>query len=139
MQASISQTFDWLTSNGDGLPDIVKTTHSGTNATWLVYRNTGSTWNTNAETWVNNANIDAYLGKEDVALADADGDGLVDIVKSDDGGGSDRWKILRNTGQNWSTSWETWIDPSSNQDVDVHNDNVRLADINGDGLIEQNP
>ena len=36
----------------------------------------------------------------------------------------------------WATAWETWIDPSSNQDVDVHNDNVRLADINGmDSLI----
>ena len=73
--------------NGDSLPDIVKTTHSGTNATWLVFKNNGNGWNQTAETWINNANIDAYLGKEDVTLADADGDGLVDIVKSDDGGG----------------------------------------------------
>jgi YD repeat-containing protein len=123
-----------LDANGDGLTDIVLTTHNGTNSWWKVYKNTGSSWDLSGEYWINGAAVDAYFGKSDVAVSDVDGDGLPDIVKSEDLGSADRWKVLRNTGNSWSTNWETWIDPSQGVDIDVHNSNTKLADVTGDGL-----
>ncbi len=122
--------------NGDGLADIVKTSHSGTNATWKVWKNTGQGWSGSPETWIDNANIDAYIGKGEVAMAEVNGDGLVDIVRGDDLGTADRTKVLINKGNSWSTTYETWIDPSANLDLDVHSDHVRIADANGDGLSD---
>jgi len=135
VDASLSQSNVRLADvNGDSLPDIVKTTNNGSIATWLVYKNTGTTWSTSPETWVNNANIDAYLGRDDVVLTDADGDGLTDILKTDDNEHKDTWKILRNTGGGWSLPWEIWIDPSANVGLDAQSLHNRIADVTGDGL-----
>jgi RHS repeat-associated protein len=121
--------------NSDGLPDLVKVTTSGTNNTWYVYKNTGSSWSTSPETWINNANIDAYIGKDNVTLADVNGDGFVDIIKAiDNFADADEWKVLYNKGDSWSTSWQTWIDPSSNVGLDTRY--VRIADATGDGIAE---
>lgn len=123
---------------GDGLGDIVQTSYSGSNDsstdTWKVFKNTGSSWNTSPETWINNAPISAHLESTYTTLIDANGDGLPDIVRSDDLGAGDKWKVLLNQGNSWSTTYETWIDPSSNVDIDVHNSNTKMADVDGDGL-----
>lgn len=117
-------------ANGDGLADLIRTTYSGTNATWMVYENTGRGWRTTHETWINNANIDAHLEKNNVTLSDVNGDGLIDIVRILDQGVNDKWEVLLNKGNSWSTKWETWI---TGVDADVEGeDNVILADVNGD-------
>lgn len=127
-----------MDANGDGLVDIVHSVYNGNNEsstdTWKVFKNTGSGWNTTPEVWINNAPISAHLESTNSTLADVNGDGLVDIVKSDDLGGADRWKVLLNAGNSWLTTWETWVDPSANMDIDAHNDNVRIVDVTGDGL-----
>jgi hypothetical protein len=123
-----------LDVNGDGLPDIVKVTTNGTNNTWQVYKNTGSSWNTASETWINNAPVDAYLGKVDTTLSDVNGDGLLDIVKSHAHDNSyNIWKVLVNNGNSWATTYETWIDDQQ-IDPDITGNIVRLADATGDGL-----
>jgi hypothetical protein len=102
---------------GDGLLDIIKSEGSGTN-TWKVWRNTGSSWNTTAEIWVNNAPIDAKLDRPDTRFIDVTGDTLPDIIKTD-GINNNRstWKVWRNTGSNWNTTAEIWI---NNADIDTH-------------------
>lgn len=118
---------------GDGLPDIVKTDDSGIWAAWYVWRNTGSSWRSIPETWLN-GNVNAHLRQSDVALSDVNGDGLVDIVKSEDTGGPDRWKVAYNKGNGWSSEWSIWMDTSANIDVDANSDLVRITDVTGDGL-----
>jgi YD repeat-containing protein len=125
--------------NGDGLPDIVKTTYSGSNDTWKVLLNTGSGWSTSWQTWINNASVDTRLDQANVRLIDVNGDGLPDIVKSTQNGGNDTWIVYKNTGSSWNTTAETWI---NNASVDVHLDEIgqnnlpdySIIDVNGDGL-----
>lgn len=119
--------------NGDGLPDIVKATANGTNDTWQVWKNNGNGWNDSSETWINNAGVDANFSMTNVTVQDVNGDGLPDIVKSDDLGSADRWKVLLNQGNSWSTTWVNWIDPSSNVDLSLQGD-TQMADVTGDGL-----
>ncbi len=117
--------------NGDGLPDIVKTSNSGSNDSWYVYLNTGSSWNPTPQTWVNNASINAYLGQTNTKLMDVNGDGLPDIVQSNRPG-NDEWKVLLNTGSSWSTTWSTWL--NADLGVQLSYNNIKLIDVNGDGL-----
>ena len=119
--------------NGDGLLDIVKTS---TGSTWWVWKNSGQGWITSSETWLNDSSLQAYLDKPEVAVSDVNGDNLPDIVKSFDGGSQDKWKVLLNKGNSWSTTWEEWVSPSDNIDADVQTDYTRLADVNGDGLSD---
>jgi Insecticide toxin TcdB middle/N-terminal region len=102
--------------------------------TWRVYRNTGVTWNTTPELWVNNAAIDAHLAQADVVLADANGDGLADIVKSIGNGGSNIWKVFLNKGTGFATTSPDWIGAAAHVDVDILTHNVAVADVTGDGL-----
>ena len=135
IDAHLDQPFVRLMdANGDGLPDILKTPYNGTNSTWEGWKNNGSGWVLPSEKWLDNANVDAHLENENVAVADVNGDGLVDIVKGIDLGSADKWQVLVNKGNSWSTQYETWIDPSQSIDVDVHNYNVRINDVTGDGL-----
>jgi len=134
IDAHLDQPFVRLMDvNSDGLPDIVKTS---TGSSWWVWKNTGSSWSTTQETWLSDPTVDAHFQKNDVAVSDVNGDGLVDIVKSIDGGLQDTWKVLLNKGNSWSTQWEIWIDPSSYVDADAQANNVRVADVTGDSLSD---
>ncbi|HSW87828.1 MAG TPA: FG-GAP-like repeat-containing protein [Candidatus Saccharimonadales bacterium] len=126
-------TIHVIDVNGDGLPDIVKVTANGTNDTWQVWKNTGSGWSTSPETWINNAGVDANFSMTNVVVQDVNGDGLPDIIKSDDLGSADRWKVLLNQGNSWSTTWVNWIDPSSSVDLSLQG-NTQMADVTGEGL-----
>ncbi|HZE86742.1 MAG TPA: PA14 domain-containing protein [Methylomirabilota bacterium] len=134
-QALDDPTFRIMDVNGDGLADIVRATANGTNDTWQVWKNNGNGWNSSPDNpaWINNAGIDANFSMTNVTVQDVNGDGLPDIVKSDDLGSADKWKVLLNQGNSWSTTWETWIDPSSNVDLSLQA-TTQMADVNGDGL-----
>lgn len=132
IDAHLDQPFVRLMDvNGDGLPDVVKTS---TGSTWWVWKNTGSSWSTTQETWLSNSSLEAHFQKEEVAVSDVNGDGLIDIIKSIDQGVNDKWQVLLNQGNSWSTQWEIWVDSSANMDVDAQANNVRVADVTGDGL-----
>ncbi len=115
---------------GDNLPDIVKS-RSSSGSTWTVYKNTGSSWSTTGETWLNNGSIDVMLGYANVAMFDANGDGLQDIVKTSS---SSRWQIWFNTGNSWNNSLVEWLPTDSG--IDAHLDKIQatVSDVNGDNL-----
>ena len=106
--------------NGDNLPDIVKTSANGMLATWEVYKNSGFHWTPAIEHWLHNASVDAHLAKGNVTLTDINADGLADIVRGTDNFGiADTWEVLLNKGNRWETTWQTWIAPASNVELDL--------------------
>ncbi|NQV08569.1 VCBS repeat-containing protein, partial [Candidatus Woesearchaeota archaeon] len=110
--------------NADGLVDIIKGTISGKNI-WL---NNGNGWverNTfvipSGSEFIDNNNI-----PRPVVLADVNGDGFVDILKSD-GLTTQTW--LNNNG-GWG-SINTWDPPTG---VNFSSYGSKIADVNSDGL-----
>jgi YD repeat-containing protein len=119
--------------NGDGLSDIIRSVnHGGPNNEWRVYINSGASWNPQYQVWVNP--IDAALQSGEVALADANGDGLPDIVRAaNQGGSNNQWRVFRNTGSGWSTQYQVW---ASSIDASIISNETALAEITGDGLVD---
>lgn len=121
--------------NGDGLPDVVKISYSGSNDTYLVYKNTGTTWNTQPETWLNNAPIDARFDEWFVRFLDVNGDGLPDIVKNANcNGNNSSWYVWLNTGTGWSSQSQTWVNNGPILCMAPTNNEIGLYDMDGDGL-----
>ncbi|WP_292464480.1 toxin TcdB middle/N-terminal domain-containing protein [Methanolobus sp.] len=113
--------------NGDGLVDVVKALSGSTFETWI---NTGSGW-TSTTNWIMPVELASSSGDSGVRMVDVNGDGLVDVVKALSGSTFETWI---NTGSGW-TSTTNWIMPvelaSSSGDS-----GVRMADVNGDGLVD---
>ncbi|WP_440948224.1 DUF2341 domain-containing protein [Methanosarcina sp. T3] len=119
--------------NGDGLVDIIKGYGSSSGSTYAAWINTGSGW-ASTSTW-NPPTIFSYQGTDrGVRLADVNGDGLVDIIKGYGSSSSSTYAAWINTGSGWASTG-TWNPPTvfSYQGTDR---GVRLADVNGDGLVD---
>ncbi|MDZ4241569.1 MAG: toxin TcdB middle/N-terminal domain-containing protein [Candidatus Omnitrophota bacterium] len=67
-----------------------------------------------------------------VRMMDMNGDGLMDIVRSS----SNRYDIYFNTSNGTGVSFQSSIVAVNSPNVTVDNVNVRLVDINGDGLLD---
>jgi RHS repeat-associated protein len=106
--------------NGDHLADQVVAS--------TTFLNTGGGW-TASSTWIlpSTVTAESSYGTGGVQFADVNGDGLIDIVKSADGGSY----VYLNNGTGWTlSSWTVPVDF-----VDANTDNyVRIEDVNGDGL-----
>ncbi|WP_406656532.1 FG-GAP-like repeat-containing protein [Methanolobus sp. ZRKC2] len=117
--------------NGDGLVDIIRgyDAYNDKYGTWL---NTGSGWSSSS-TWNPPAPFSGNGADAGTRLADVNGDGLVDIIRGYDAY-NDKYGTWLNTGSGWSSS-STWNPPVpfSGNGVDV---GTRLADLNGDGLVD---
>ncbi|MGV8171398.1 MAG: RHS repeat domain-containing protein [Candidatus Woesearchaeota archaeon] len=110
--------------NDDGLTDILKSKDSSR----IVFLNNGSGW-TNFS-WT--IPIDFVTGTTDqgVQVVDVNGDSKPDLIKGKDGVKS----VYLNTGSGWVLD-NSWILPIEfiNSSTDT---GARLADLNGDGLID---
>ncbi len=119
--------------NSDGLSDILSATDDW-NYAWI---NNGSGWvQDNSWKVPSEARFVIYPSGEDegVRLEDVNGDGLVDLIK---GKGNNR-KTWLNNGTSW-TEDSSWAIPANAYFVmsgSGEDEGVRLADINGDGLID---
>lgn len=132
-----------LDVNGDRFLDIVKTESTDAN-TWKIWMNmSGGGFEGGPETGWYHMNVNATLDQNvnaRITVGDANGDGLLDIIRSSNHGGPvNSWEALLNRGNIWGgindTEWTTLV-PDNNTMPDVSNDNVRMADVNGDGLID---
>ncbi|MBP2029401.1 RHS repeat-associated protein [Methanohalophilus levihalophilus] len=111
--------------NGDGLIDIVSAYNNGTEH-YDAWINNGTGWEQN-----NSWNPPTYFFQSGstiaVQLADVNGDGLVDVIKSEDTS-KDAWL---NNGTGWEQN-STWNPP-----IAFNSDGrIRLSDVNGDGLVD---
>ena len=122
--------------NGDGLPDLLRAYSDVSGETRKIYMNDGDgTGWTEDTSW--SLPIDFVSNTTDlgVRLVDVNGDGKIDLLKANQsGGGATTSQAFLNAGTGWATS-TTWLPPvyfvTSEQD-----NGVRLADVNGDGLVD---
>jgi len=115
--------------NGDGLIDILKGKEGDSTAAWI----------SNGSGWINNDSwepptyfVDDRGRDEGVRLADVNGDGLVDVLKYKCGGSSTVWI---NNGAGWVQN-DSWEPPACFVLSRGQDEGVRLADVNGDGLVD---
>ena len=142
--------------NGDGLLDIIRAnainSNNGITKIWL---NNGTGWGAvNSSMWSNNypfcsqghvegCFIDIYNHDNGVRLADINGDGLVDILRSNDkavGWGDSAIWLNNGTGWQWADFNVSGCNVQSEDNCFVTSDNKNLGtvliDINGDGLVD---
>lgn len=124
-----TDTFD---INGDGLPDLVRSV-SGYN--WNVYLNNGAGFDSPINWPAVSASIsysyiqDGWHNLID-GVADINGDGLIDFINFSRG-------VFLNTGKGFNSSAVNWSVPNSwLQEGYFLTARDKLADINGDGLLD---
>ena len=117
--------------NGDGYADIVKS-KDGTRA---VYLGNGSGWKLSDLEFPTDI-LDSSGSDQGARLLDVNGDGLVDVIKSTDKGGSYRAAWINN-GSGWANS-TIWVPPSTFYFTQngVPDTGVRFVDLDGDGLVD---
>ena len=129
--------------NGDGLIDVLKGFDAGScgDAQKRAWINNGTGWveNDNWEPPTCFTNIVGENNDQGVVLADVNGDGLIDVLKGLDEGscGDAQKRAWINNGTGWVEN-DNWEPPTCFTDTPGEDDDlgVRLADVNGDGLID---
>ena len=119
--------------NGDGLEDLVS---SDITAGWKVWLNNGTSFNTTYTVWAPKT-VPAFFINQisgGTLLADANGDGLPDVVDSRINGGG-VWVYL-NTGSGWNTTPQQWATTGPIFQNITYSGGTTLADVNGDGLLD---
>lgn len=123
--------------NGDSLPDVIchggyTNGACGSNNATKVYLNTGSSWS-NGSGWGTPAYfVNAQYGDTGLRIVDVNGDGLNDLALAKDGTSN---SIYLNTGSGWTLN-TSWTLPIAIIDSNAQDYGMRMADINGDGLID---
>ena len=119
--------------NGDGFPDLIQG-WGGVKHAWL---NNGTGFGADDIFWAPPADFaDATGADEGTQFVDFNGDGKVDILQSKENG--DVKKAYFNTGRGWKNASSSWLPPVyfSKNDAGSSDYGARLADVNGDGLID---
>ena len=125
--------------NGDGLDDLVQS-YGNTVSTHRVWLNNSAGWEAAAAIVpLGTEFVEAFDERFDngVRFADVNGDGRVDFIQAD-GGLTGQHRIWLNNGLAWDNPvYNVPLDAAFTEPSDGHADNgIRLADVNGDGLID---
>lgn len=126
--------------NGDGLDDLVQSYGNSSNSHRV--------WLNNNHGWASAASIvplgSEFVGEEantqfdnGVRIADINADGRVDLIQAKDGLAT-RHRVWLNNGLAWDNpSYNVPTEAAFTESSGDHKDNgVRLADLNGDGLLD---
>jgi YD repeat-containing protein len=128
--------------NGDGLVDIIggKEVSGVCDSSYkFAYINTGSGWVSDS-TWLPpSCFVNSGGDDEGLRIVDVNGDGLVDILKAQDSiyaTCEDSYKTAYiNNGAGWTQN-DNWEPPICFSDYSGEDEGTRLADVNGDGLVD---
>jgi RHS repeat-associated protein len=124
----LNDNVDLIDINGDALPDVIET--SPVDGFHYFYINKGKgAWS--GSPVMPDASPQYLLASKGVMMSDMDGDGLADLfVKNDFDFG-----YFKNKG---NLKWEEtdWVTCSPNPNFNFESQNVRLLDVNNDGLID---
>lgn len=121
--------------NGDGLIDIIKANENSA-STDGVYLNSGQkSWVLNTS-WEIPVNFYNGTGDNGVRLADANGDGLIDMIQSrDESANNPVKKVFINTGEGWEQE-TNWTIPTNFAFNFVYQSGADIGDVNGDGILD---
>lgn len=124
-----------LDINGDGLTDFIKS-NSYSTSTNGVYINSGNkSWVLDTD-WTIPVSFYTDDGDNGVRLADANGDGLIDILQQlKENSSTTVNKLFVNTGSGWALD-TNWSVPANFSNIYSYNKSVDLGDVNGDGLVD---
>jgi RHS repeat-associated protein len=119
--------------DGDGRDDILQ----GMGATFKAWLNNGNGWAVAPSQWNPPVDfVDASNISSGTAMVDIDGSGIQDIFQSNLKVTSYAHDAWINNDNGWSLS-NTWIPPKDAELAQDGSDgNTRLADLNGDGLVD---
>lgn len=125
--------------NGDGLDDLVQS-HGHAVATHRVWLNNNAGWEAaTAIVPLGTEFVESFDDRLDngVRFADVNGDRRVDFIQAD-GGLAGQHRVWWNNGLAWDNPvYNVPLDAAFTEPSNGHADNgIRLADVNGDGLIE---
>ena len=121
--------------NGDGLGDVI-VAFGRPNIVNQTYVNNGHGWYHDQNLWFPLLFVDGPSSYDQgVRFGDINGDNLLDIIKSNIENGSNHKGVYLNNGYGWDNVSENWDFPLvfMNAAADL---GVRLADVNGDGLVD---
>ncbi len=127
--------------NNDGYPDILKGRYSASicgDSEKTAYINNGTDWVNNDSWQPPKCFVTSTGGTMGIIESDVNGDGLLDIVRGYEYGGScstDQRDTYINTGNGFDGD-TTWRIPTCLNDNGGDDLGVRLVDINGDGLTD---
>lgn len=114
--------------NGDGLQDLIKAASDGTNAAVYLNKGNGTGWASDSKYIIPLNFVDQYYTDQGVRIADFNGDGLPDLLKSSPGFSG--IYINKGDGTGWSDAVPYDIPEK------FTSSGTALADINGDGLVD---
>src|SRR3989339_352859 len=145
----VNQGAELIDVNGDNLPDIVQRMKDLSGEVKSAWINTGNGWQKDTtETWVPPIPIvdrayEPYSLDNGVRFADLNGDGLVDVVQSEESltmPDHNNHRSWLNTGHGWEPAPECWNPPlsfvrrlSNSSTGDMY---TQLVDVNGDGRAD---
>jgi hypothetical protein len=118
--------------NGDGLPDILRALQ---NTLLDAYINNGHGWTQNSTWFVPKPIIDLDAQDAGARFADVNGDGLIDIIYARDSAQYGKKDVYINNGAGWTLD-STWSSSFPLYFSDTADLGLRLADVNGDGLVD---
>jgi hypothetical protein len=152
--------FDIIDMNGDGFVDMVDAVNNndviwGGNSSvyWRVYLGDGTGFDNISLSWElpvidGGPGTSSIIRATDRALSDMNGDGLLDLIDTQDlntgiewvNGDQHYWKVYLNTGTDFSTTAIDWIIPSGllseGEHCTFYTYKYAVMDMNGDGLVD---